>query len=221
MPENMELSFEYPSKIASMLINDEVDLGLVPVAVIPKLKEYHIVSDYCIGADGEVASVCLFSDVEIEKIKTVYLDYQSRTSVALLKILLKYFYKISPEIIESTSGYESKIKDDVAGLVIGDRAFSQRKKSKYIYDLSIAWKEMTGLPFVFAAWISNKELPTDFLKSFNEASAFGIENIDKAVAENKIEDYDIEKYYKVNIQYKLDDKKREGLKLYLEYLKDL
>ena len=177
MPEGMELSFEYPSKIASMLINDEVDLGLVPVAVIPNLKEYHIVSDYCIGAEGEVASVCLFSDVKLENIKTLYLDYQSRTSVALLKILMKRYFKISPEIIESSSGYEAKIKDDVAGLVIGDRAFAQRKKSKYIYDLSLAWQEMTGLPFVFAAWISNKILPDDFIKSFNEASAFGIENI--------------------------------------------
>ncbi len=221
MPEQMELSFEYPSKIASMLINDEVDLGLVPVAVIPDLKEYHIISDYCIAADGEVASVCLFSDVTVDEIKTVYLDYQSRTSVALLKILLKHFYKINPNIIESTSGYETKIKDDVAGLVIGDRAFSQRKKSKYIYDLSTAWKEMTGLPFVFAAWISNKELSKNFITSFNEASAYGIEHIAEAIKQNNIENYDIEKYYTENIQYKLDDKKREGLKLFLKYLIEL
>lgn len=220
MPSDMELIFEYPSKIASMLINKEVEIGLVPVAVIPFLKEYNIVSDYCIGADGEVASVCLFSDVPINEIKSVYLDYQSRTSVALLKILMKHYWKISPSIIEAEPGYELKIKGDVAGLVIGDRAFVQRKRSKYIYDLSLAWKEMTGLPFVFAAWIANKKLPESFVKEFNEASAFGINNIDKAVAENKIGDYDIEQYYKVNIKYDLDDKKREALKLFLKYLKD-
>jgi chorismate dehydratase len=58
----------------------------VPVAIIPKMSAYHIVGNYCIGAVGEVASVCLFSDVPINEIETVILDYQSRTSVALLKL---------------------------------------------------------------------------------------------------------------------------------------
>ena len=221
LPGQMELIFDYPSKIAAMLINDEVDLGLVPVAIIPFLNESHIISDYCIGADGEVASVCLFSDVPVEEIKTVYLDYQSRTSVALLKILLKHFYKISPEIIESSSGYENKINGDTGGLVIGDRAFVQRKKSKYIYDLSIAWKEMTGLPFVFAAWIANKKLPDSFISEFHIASAYGIENMDEAIENIKSDDYDLKKYFKSDIQYRLDDKKKEGLKLFLNYLKEL
>ena len=110
-----------------MLINDEIDLGLIPVAVIPQLKEY-ICGDYCIGTEGEVASVCLFSEVPVNEIEKVYLDYQSRTSVDLLKWLMKEYWDIHPEIINSTDeNYRKEIKGTTAGLVIGDRAFEQRK----------------------------------------------------------------------------------------------
>ena len=91
MKDEVDLVVAYPSKIATMLANDEIDVGLVPVAIIPKLKEHYIISDYCIGSDGEVGSVCLFSEVPLEKIENVLLDYQSMTSVELLKILIKQY----------------------------------------------------------------------------------------------------------------------------------
>src|SRR3981081_883007 len=87
MNDSMELTEDYPSRIATMLLNDEIDVGLVPVAIIPRLKEHYIIGDYCIGADGEVASVCLFSDVPIGEVEEVLLDYQRRTSVRLARIL--------------------------------------------------------------------------------------------------------------------------------------
>ncbi|MEP7319377.1 MAG: MqnA/MqnD/SBP family protein, partial [Panacibacter sp.] len=92
--EQIELVEDYPSNIAAMLVEGTIDMGLVPVAVIPRLKEWHIITDYCIGADGDVASVCLFSEVPMEKIEKVLLDYQSKTSVNLAKILLKAYWKI-------------------------------------------------------------------------------------------------------------------------------
>lgn len=85
MRDEIDLLIDYPANIASQLINDKIDVGLVPVAILPLLKEHHVVSDYGIACDGEVASVCLFSDVPLHEIRTVLLDYQSRTSVALLK----------------------------------------------------------------------------------------------------------------------------------------
>jgi chorismate dehydratase len=77
--DKIELIEEYPAKIAQMLLDNQIDVGLVPVAIIPKLKEAYIITDFCIGAEGEVASVCLFSEVPVEEIETVILDYQSRT----------------------------------------------------------------------------------------------------------------------------------------------
>lgn len=220
MKEEVSLILEYPSKIASMLVNDEIDVGLVPVAVIPQFKEHYIVTDYCIGCDGEVGSVCLFSDVEIEKIETVLLDYQSRTSVELLKILLREYWKINPEIKITSAEYQNEIKGTTAGLVIGDRAFKQRKISKHIYDLGLAWKKFTNLPFVFAAWISNKKLDDSFIRSFNNANRFGLENLNKVIDANKYDLFNLKDYYTSYINYSLDQNKIKGLHLFIDKLKN-
>lgn len=219
MKDDIDLQIGYPSAIARQLLEDTIDLGLVPVAIIPQLKEYHIVSDYCIGCDGEVATVCLFSDVPLEDIQTILLDYQSRTSVELLKLLLKEHWKISPVLLDTGIEYEKKIGGTTAGLVIGDRAFVQHTRSKYIYDLGTAWKDMTGLPFVFAAWVSNKKLPDLFVTAFNKTTGIGIDHVDEIVQKNMNCDYDLRKYYKLNISYILDYEKRKALDIFLKTLR--
>ena len=218
MENEIELVTDFPASIADMLIRDEVDISLVPVATIPSLNEYHIITDYCIGTTGEVASVCLFSDVPLEEIKTILLDYQSRSSVGLLKVLVKDFWKINVDLVSSTAGFEERINGNTAGLVIGDRAFIQRKKRKYIYDLGSAWVEMTGLPFVFAAWISNKKLPDEFVEKFNKATAEGFNHLPEIIAANPYQHYDLNTYYKQNISFNLDEEKRRGLEEYLRRL---
>ena len=218
MKEELDLVIDYPSNIASLLLNDEIDIGLVPVAIIPFLKAYHIVSDYCIGCDGEVASVCLFSDVPLLEIETILLDYQSRTSVALLKILLQQHWKIAPKLIAGKENYENDIAGTTAGLVIGDRALQQRLRSAYIYDLGLAWKEMTGLPFVFAAWVSNKEMSAEFLADFNMANELGLNSLGLIVQQQQNHLYNLHQYYTKNISYNLDEKKKEGMQLFLEKL---
>ncbi len=90
------------------------------------------------------------------------LDYQSRTSDDLLKILIKEYWKINPVFEETSGEYQSKISGTTAALIIGDRALKQREISSYIYDLGLEWKKFTGLPFVFAAWVSNKKLDIRF-----------------------------------------------------------
>ncbi len=216
--QQIELTEEYPSKIAQQLIDGTIDVGLVPVAVIPELNEWHIVSDYCIGATGNAASVCIFSDVPIEEVDEILLDYQSRTSVALAKILLKNYWKISPKLTEANENYIDEIKGNVAGVVIGDRALQQRKKSKYIYDLAAAWVDLTDLSFVFAAWIANKKLPENFIQDFNEANVEGLKNLPEVIAENPFAAYDLNVYYKENISYILDEEKNKGLKMFLDFL---
>jgi chorismate dehydratase len=218
MQEELDLVMDYPANVAKMLIEDQVDIGLVPVATIPKLKDYHIVCDYGIACDGEVASVGLFSDVPMEEISTVLLDYQSRTSVRLARILMKEFWKIDPEIIDTRDDFRGQIKGTTAGIVIGDRALEQRTDSAFVFDLGQAWKEMTGLPFVFAAWISNKEIDPNFQQAFNEANRYGLERLEEVVARHPYQTYNLITYYKENIDYSLDAKKMEGLQLYLKYL---
>jgi len=216
----IELIEDYPSKIAQLLIDDKVDVGLIPVAATTRLVQWHIVGDYGIAADGAVASVCLFSEVPVENVQKVLLDYQSRTSVNLAKILLREYWKKDVELVDATGeDYRSEITGTTAGVVIGDRALEQRSRSKYIYDLGEAWNAYTGLPFVFAAWISKHPLPKDFEERFNEANRLGVQHIDDVVKENPSPFFDLKTYFTRCIHYNLTPEKREGLKLFLEKLK--
>ncbi len=214
--DKIDLVEDYPAHIAGMLLNDEIDVGLVPVAIIPQLKESYIVTDHCIGADAEVASVAIFSEVPMEQITTVLLDYQSRTSVNLAKVLLKEYWKKEVVFEDAGEDFRSHIKGTAAGVVIGDRALEQRTQSAYIYDLGLAWKKYTGLPFVFAAWVSNKPLGEDFEDAFNRANGYGLHHIDEVVADIDCNWYDMKTYYTKNISYRLDAEKRKGLALFLE-----
>jgi chorismate dehydratase len=209
---------DYPANVARMLVEGSIDVGLVPVAVIPHLQEHHIISDYCIGCTGPVASVAIFSEVPIHDIQTVLLDYQSRSSVALAKVLMREYWKIHPKLTDTRSDYRSLIKGTTAGVVIGDRALEQRKKSPYIYDLGEAWIEYTGLHFVFAAWVSNKPLPEDFISEFNAANKLGLQHIDEVVAENPFPFFDLHQYYTKHISYELTPEKRKGLEKFLSFL---
>jgi chorismate dehydratase len=216
LESQFQVIYEYPSKVAAMLLNDEIDIGLVPVAVIPELNDAYIISDYCIGTEGEVASVCLFSEVPIHQIETILLDYQSKTSVALLKILLKKYWKITPQLIQASADYEENISGTTAGLVIGDRAFTQRLKSNYIYDLGSEWKNFTGLPFVFAVWLANKPISTLQKEAFNIATAIGLSHINEISTQLSFQEYDMKKYYTENISFILNEKKRQALELFLK-----
>jgi len=219
--EMIELIGAYPSKLAQMLTDDEIDVGLIPVAAIPDLPAYHIIGNYCIGTEGEIASVCLFSEVPIKEIEKVYLDYQSRSSVALLKWLIKEYWGIHPEIIQAEDeSFREQIKGTTAGLVIGDRALEQRKISTFIYDLGSEWRAITGLPFVFAAWVSTKPLPEDFIIAFDAANAMGLTHIDEIVEQTPFDLYDLKKYYTLHLSYQLDDRKRAGMKKFLGLIEE-
>lgn len=217
--ERIELTGNYPSRLAEQLLNDEIDVGLVPVAVLKKMPEYHIVGDHCIGTEGEIASVALFSEVPLEEIRKVYLDYQSRTSVALLKYLMKESWGIDPEIVQAENEqYRDGITGTTAGLVIGDRAFEQRRRSTFIYDLGSEWRAITGLPFVFAVWVSKKKLPPLFVSEFNAANGTGLSHIDEIAAAASFDLYDLKKYYRFHLSYLLDEPKKKGMAHFLEII---
>lgn len=217
----VNLSLDIPSDCAKKLLNGEVDLGLVPVAIIPQLKEYHIISDYCIGAKGKVDSVALFSDVPLNEIEEVFLDYQSKTSVNLVQVLAEKYWKISPKWISTEEGFEDEIKGKVAGVIIGDRTFNLSRTYQYKYDLAEEWYKFTGLPFVFACWVSNKELPKIFIDQFNVALKQGVKSINEVVLasnEKNISNEVLEKYLTKNISYLLDDNKQKAMKKFLNYI---
>lgn len=217
----IDLQLDIPSVCAQKLIDGKVDIGLIPVAVLPQLKEKYIISDYCIGAEGKVASVILYSKVPLPEIKNILLDYQSRTSVLLVKVLAANFWEIDPQWISAQADYENDIVGNTAALIIGDRTFELENKYPYSYDLAEEWQKFTQLPFVFACWVANKKLPDHFISEFNMALKFGIDNRTKLIAElvkQNTYSTDIEAYLSINIKYDYDNLKEKALNLFLDYI---
>jgi chorismate dehydratase len=217
--EKHELLLDYPAHIADMLKKGEIDVGLIPVAELPGLPEYFIVSSYGIAADFDVASVCLFSEVPLEKIETIYLDYQSRSSAALLKLLMREFWGIHPVLAEAKDeSYRTKISGTTAALVIGDRAFEQRRLSTYVCDLAAEWRAMTGLPFVFAVWASVKPMTDEWIQQFNSANAVGLTKLTAIAETQKYPAFDLKKYYYHHIAYELTQERLNGMERFLEMI---
>lgn len=221
LKQQLDIQLDIPSVCAKKLKAKQVDIGLVPVALLLELSEYNIISNYCIGADGVVDSVKLFAHRPLNEITHVLLDYQSKTSVALVQVLNKHFWKLPIQFVNSTEGFENQIKDTTAAVIIGDRTFGLTKNDfPYQYDLSAEWKKHTGLPFVFACWVSYKTLPEQFIAEFDGILKDGLEHIDEAIIYRPIaiKNFDATDYLKNKISYSLDDKKKEALKLFLELI---
>ena len=157
---------------------------LLPLKKIPNAK---IISDYCIAADGEVASVLLISNVPLKEIQTVIMDHESRTSVLLAKVLAHFYWEIKPHWLDEKNIEQQNPllwggQDEAsAAVVIGDRALSLRNNYPFQYDLGDEWKKFTGLPFVFACWVANTHIDKNYLKLFKEALNYGVLRLRQAL----------------------------------------
>lgn len=212
----IDLSLDIPSDCAAKVISDQVDIGLMPVAAIPLVPNANIVADYCIGSDGAVNSVFIFSDVAVEEIKTLRLDSHSRTSNNLAKVLLKFYWK---QDVEFTTDLNAKTD---AIVLIGDRTFGKKDDFAFAYDMGAEWKNFTGLPFMYAAWVANKEISQEFKDEFNEALKFGLEHRKEVLQDlPQTDNFDLEDYLYHKLQFEVTEDRKKALNLFLAYIKEL
>lgn len=211
---NSDISLDIPSICAEKLIENKVDIGLVPVAALLSIPDYKIISDYCIGSVGAVTSVFIFSKKPINEIQTLRLDSHSRTSNNLARILLKNYWK-QPVTL-------SKDENADAYVLIGDRTFGMVGSEPYAYDLGEAWTDFTGLPFAYAVWASNKSIPEDFVTLFNQALKYGLDHRNELIHElPQVENFDLRKYLTESIDFDLTLEKRNAIQLFHHYIKEL
>ena len=217
-----KMSLDVPAECARKLIAGEVDLGLIPVAEISRVPGAYIVSDFCIGAVGEVKTVLLMSRVPLDDIREVYLDPESRSSVNLVKVLARYHWK--KDWVWKKAGDDFPNREKHRSIVyIGDKTYARRKDYPYIYDLSEHWMAFSAKPFVFAAWVANRPLPDSFIEEFNRALSFGLDNIEDTldVYAEASQKEELRNYLNNFISYELDKEKREGMELFLDYLQKI
>ena len=153
-PDLFTVRFDVPSVCASLLHEGAVDVGLIP-AVEYLRGDYRIVPGIAIGSDGPVDSVAIFTTVPIERVRTLALDVSSKTSVALTRILCRKLWDIAPEFVPAEPDLRAMLARADAALVIGDPALEidPEHYGTTKIDLGLAWQALTGLPFVYAAWV--------------------------------------------------------------------
>jgi chorismate dehydratase len=215
------LKLEVPSLCAKSIREGSADIGLVPVAALPELRSISLVTDFCIGAIGEVKTVLLLSTVPVEQCNRIYLDFDSRTSVQLIRILAREYWKIQPEWVALQPGETPEPLTQSSVVAIGDKTFTLRKHYPFIYDLSEVWYKMTGDPFVFAVWVMKNPVNQSVVQQLNDALDFGVKHKKESL------DYFRDQlpacgncldYLENNISYALNENKRRGLEKFLSLI---
>ena len=176
----VQLSLEVPSRLLDGMRERRYETALLPVIDYQKLEGLKIIPAGGIGSDGETLTVRVFSRVPIDRITRVACDTDSHTSVALVKVILAERYGLNPEFVEL-----SRTRNAETMLLIGDKVVCESPEGyPHQLDLGEAWKVLTGLPFVFAAWTTRQ---IDDLGGLHEALCAarerGMKQIDAIVRE--------------------------------------
>jgi chorismate dehydratase len=220
-----ELLFDLPSRLADDLAAGRLDVALIPSIEFFKNPAYNIVSDACIACRGPVRSVKLFSRVPPANIRTLALDEGSRTSVALVRILLRERLGIDPTLLPLPIEARPEAIEADALLLIGDRAI-QPPNGRFVaeWDLGDVWCRWAELPFVFAMWVARQK-PNAALEEvgnlLSQTRDLGVANVESiAAAEHaavKLSYNDCLVYLRDQLHFDLGPRELAGLHLFREH----
>lgn len=225
--EGIELIPKVPSELIATLERGEVDVALASSIDYQRSSvELGILPVGVLSSDGHTMTVQLCSRCPIQDVHKVYCDSDSHTSVALLQIVLKNLYGATPEIVPTNFREMGECDSDWPDtvLLIGDKVITSHYESQYAHtlDLGHAWKEQTGLPFVFATWLCRRDFPTAQIRKLSMALqrqlAFNQHRIEQIVSSHAPKrgwDTSIATdYVTKHIQYRFKDVHVESLNLF-------
>jgi chorismate dehydratase len=219
---------DVPAVCAALLHTGEVDLGLIPSVEYLQAPDYRVVPGVGIGSRGAIASVAIYTRREMRDVRRLALDTTSRTSAALAKILCARRYGVAPEFVPHRPDLGRMMKDCDAALLIGDRALEADHEALGLrkLDLGVEWTDMTGLPFIYAAWTGRPDAvgPSD-VADLQRAQADGIRAVDAIAAAYGRGDTAVTgraaAYLRDNVKYGLGRDEAEGLQLFLDHAAEL
>ncbi len=220
-----EVSFEVPASLADGLHAGRLDVALSPIFEGLAHPGYLVVDDVAIACDGPVFSVFIAHRGPLASLRALYLDHDSRTSFNLQRVLLAEFYGLSPQCAPFPDGKPpAGLRAGEGALIIGDSAIAFRLAhgDRYEYlDLGDAWKQATGLPFVFAAWLVRPETPqpealADRLRAWREAGQTRVEEI--VAAERRYPAALSRRYLTEFIRFRLGAPEKEAIREFARLL---
>jgi len=223
-PGELAVDLRVPSACAEAFAQGQCELALVPAASLLLLEEPQLLPHYCIGAEGQVDSVYLFSQVPIQEVETLNLDAHSMTSNALARILLRELWQ--RPVAFTHHDWQQAIGGTTAGVVIGDKAVAAKAQYRYAYDLAAAWQQLTGLPFVFAVWVYEaSRISQPMLARILAAFAQGLARRQQVARQwaprFSLSEEQARHYLEHSISYNLDAAKQQALDLFLQKAKPL
>ena len=173
-----------PARVAELLASGDLDVGLIPSIEAQRIPGLRILPGLCVAATEEVRSVLLVSSVPIGDIRRVALDQNSRTSAALVRIVLEDGYGVRPEYRTARADLTTMLVEADAALLIGDPALHVDRGQYQVLDLAAEWRRLTGHPFVFAIWAvaPGVDLP-DLGVTFQSSLREGLSSLDLVVRE--------------------------------------
>jgi len=219
----LELLFDLPSRLADRLAGEELDVALIPSIEAFQSPDYMIISDACIACRGPVWSVKLFSRVPVGEIRSLSLDEGSRTSVAMVRILLEERFGLRPRLAPLAIGESATDSDADAVLLIGDRAIHPpAEKFAEVWDLGDQWCRWAELPFVFAMWTARPGIDAaavgEALTAARDAGLHHLEEISAAeAAAVGLTPAECLHYFRDNLHFHLGPQEREGLQLFYQH----
>lgn len=213
---------DYPSRLADGLSRGDIDVALIPSIESVTDPDYEVVSDACVATRGPVLSVKLYFRTHPGDVKRLALDEGSRTSAALARVMLAERFGVTPELepLRLESSVTSTTADAV--LLIGDRAILPPDEPfQEVWDLGEEWLSWTGLPFVFALWVTRKGKQLGRVDAaLGEARDRGLANLTE-IARRESQAMQlplnvVDNYLRRNLHFQLGSAERQGLKLYLQ-----
>ena len=226
--ERWQVRYDVPAVCADLLRSGQVDLGLTPSIEYLFGDDYRFVPGVGIGSDGPVASVALYATGPLKDVRTIALDTSSRTSVTLIKVLCRHAFGISPTFVNAQPDLDAMTSAHGAAVLIGDPAFEAEHERLGLLktDMGEAWRQMTGLPFVYAAWTGRPDAVTARdVEALMAAQAEGLAHIPDIAAEyapaDPVRQAKAARYLRDNVRYALGEPERRGLQLFLDHAADL
>ncbi len=215
-----ELIFEVPSILQQMLRDGEVDVGIVSSFELFTIGDLCIVPDICISSLGPVRSIRLFSRVPIDSVEKVALDQSSRTSNALVQIILEKKYHAAPAFVPFPPELNTMLQHNDAGLLIGDPCMQASDKGLRVIDLGEEWNRWTGLPFVYAVWAARRGADLgDLPAQLREARDLGVAHPDEVLDRTPrlpVSRKASEDYLRNIMRYTLGEPEKEALRKFQE-----
>jgi chorismate dehydratase len=223
--ENFKILPSSPAKCADQLAKGEADIGVVPSIEYQRIPDLQIIPGVSIASLGKVRSILLIKPLGKQDIRSVALDVSSRTSVALVKILLQAKMGIRPEYVSCPPDLDSMLARCDAALLIGDPALKVKLEDYDVTDLAEEWVEWQQKPFVCAFWACRKAaaLPADLNDIFLKAKNWGLKHrrdiaLAYATSLNLPAPF-LESYLRYNIDYDLESTHIEGLTQFYQLAK--